>query len=281
VLVVAGPTVHLDSSALGSVRAFMQAGGSALVLLDPVVFGDDAPTAIPVVTGLDALLEERGVHFDRRLVFDLASNQPLTLRAPDGTSVMAPYPLWPITIPAGESAITRGLAALTLAWAGSLQITDTSAVTAILQTSAAAGLRDLQLPITPDQEWNVPPDQLGVRTVAAAIGVQPDAAGQEPRGRIVVVSDASFLDRQFTDANPHNLVFFANAIDWLSQDESLMRIRSKSRQPPPLILPSDGARAALKWGNLVGVPLLFVLAGLVRVTGRRRRSIARWSGMIP
>ena len=39
---------------------------------------------------------------------------------------------------------------------------------------------------------------------------------------------------------------------------------------------SEFQRAALKWGNLVGVPLLFVLLGLVRVTGRRRRTEARW-----
>ena len=40
------------------------------------------------------------------------------------------------------------------------------------------------------------------------------------------------------------------------------------------------SRNLLKWGNLVGVPLLFVLLGVVRVTGRRRRAEARWKEVV-
>ena len=36
----------------------------------------------------------------------------------------------------------------------------------------------------------------------------------------------------------------------------------------------------LKWMNLVGVPLLFVLIGVYRVTGRRRRAESRWKEVV-
>jgi ABC-type uncharacterized transport system involved in gliding motility auxiliary subunit len=97
---------------------------------------------------------------------------------------------------------------------------------------------------------------------------------------MVVVGDAAFVGNQFIQNNPQNLTFVANAIDWLAQDESLIRIRSKNRTPPNLRFASNMGRNVLKWGNLVGIPLLFVLFGLVRVTGRRRRAESRWKEVV-
>ena len=85
---------------------------------------------------------------------------------------------------------------------------------------------------------------------------------------------------QFMQQNPANLTFLANSINWLAQDEALIAIRSKNRTPPNLVFESDMSRNLLKWGNLVGVPLLFVLLGVVRVTGRRRRAEARWKEVV-
>jgi ABC-type uncharacterized transport system involved in gliding motility auxiliary subunit len=59
-----------------------------------------------------------------------------------------------------------------------------------------------------------------------------------------------------------------------------MSIRAKDRTPPPLVFESDAGSNLLKWGNLVGVPLLFALFGVVRVTGRRRRAQARWGEVV-
>ena len=94
--------------------------------------------------------------------------------------------------------------------------------------------------------------------------------------RLIVVSDASFLEPRFAQGNPQNVLFAANAVDWLAQDESLIRIRSKNRTPPALAFTSDWSRNFMKWGSLLGVPLLYVLFGIARVTGRRRRAEARW-----
>ena len=93
---------------------------------------------------------------------------------------------------------------------------------------------------------------------------------------MIVVGDVDFLQEQFLQANPQNLAFTLNSIDWLAQDEALIGIRSKLRTPPMMAFTSDFQRGALKWGNLVGVPLLFVTVGITRVAGRRRRIEARW-----
>ena len=60
-----------------------------------------------------------------------------------------------------------------------------------------------------------------------------------------------------------------NAVDWLAQDEALISIRSKDRAPPQFLWSSDFIRDAVKYGNLVGVPLLFILFGILRLARRR------------
>ncbi len=65
-------------------------------------------------------------------------------------------------------------------------------------------------------------------------------------------------------------MFVENAIDWLAQDEALIGIRSKNRAPPPLVFTSAATRSAVKYGNIIGVPLLLVVAGVLRLWRRRQ-----------
>jgi hypothetical protein len=163
-----------------------------------------------------------------------------------------------------------------MGWAGEIQIRDSTTVQPLWTTTEAGGLHAVGGSILPNQEWNVPQSELRPRFLAVAV----TPAEEDTRGRLVVVADASFMEPQFVQANPGNLSFLANSIDWLAQEEALIRIRSKDRTPPNLVFESDLGRNVLKWGNLVGVPLLFVLFGVVRVTGRRRRAEARWKEVV-
>lgn len=276
VLVVAGPTEPMDSMAVQRIRDFVDAGGAALLLLEPVRLDQQSPTALPVQSGLEALVADRGVTMMSRLVLDLASSERVNVGSQGIFQVIAPYPLWPIARPASDHAITSGLNALTMGWAAPLEIQDSVNVQPLWTTSEAGGLHGIGDPILPNQEWNVPETELARRT----LGVAVTPAEGDGRGRLVVVGDASFIEPQFIQANPGNLAFLANSIDWLAQEEALIRIRSKDRTPPNLVFESDASRNLLKWGNLVGVPIIFVLIGALRVTGRRRRAEARWGEVV-
>jgi len=276
VLVIAGATQPLDSFAIQRVRDFASEGGAVLFLMEPVMLNPQSPMPIPVSSGLEPFLEERGIALSSGLVMDLASSERVNLGRQGLFSVIASYPLWPITRPAGDHAVTNGLNSLTLSWAAGLELSDDPSLTPLWQTSESGAIHPQGFPIVPDQDWSVRPEDAGVRVVAAA--VLPEDGGSE--GRMIVVGDASFVEAQFVRANPGNLLFLANAIDWLAQDEALINIRSKARTPPNLVFESDSSKNILKWGNLIGVPLLFVLVGLARVTGRRRRAEIRWREVV-
>jgi ABC-type uncharacterized transport system involved in gliding motility auxiliary subunit/ABC-type transport system involved in multi-copper enzyme maturation permease subunit len=277
VLVVAGATQPLDSAALARVEAFIDDGGATLLLMEPIILNPQSPMPIPASSGLEGLLDERGISLASGLVVDLASSERVSLGRQGLFSVIAPYPLWPIVRPSGDHAVTSGLNALTLGWGAALDLDpETAGISPLWQTSENGALHPESAPIFPDQDWIFEENELGTRVVAAA--VLPEEG--DARGRMIVVGDASFTEANYMQSNPGNLLFLANAIDWLAQDEALINIRSKNRTPPGLVFESDATRNLLKWGNLVGVPILFVLIGFARVTGRRRRAEQRWSEVV-
>jgi ABC-type uncharacterized transport system involved in gliding motility auxiliary subunit/ABC-type transport system involved in multi-copper enzyme maturation permease subunit len=276
IFVVMGPTMPLDSAAVRRVRDFIDRGGATLMMLEPVSIGEETPIPAPFRSGLEPLLADRGVSLSPTLVMDLASAQNITVGYQGPFPVILPYPLFPIARPAEPHAITSGLNQVLLPWAGAFEISDSTSVTTLWQTTQAGALQPPGQPVMPDQEWSVPEEEMAVRTLAVAI-TPPEG---DARGRIVAVGDADFAGQQFMQNSPSNFTFLANSIDWLAQDEALIRIRSKDRTPPTLVFESDAARNLLRWGNLVGVPLLFVLFGLLRVTGRRRRAEKRWKEVV-
>jgi ABC-type uncharacterized transport system involved in gliding motility auxiliary subunit len=90
----------------------------------------------------------------------------------------------------------------------------------------------------------------------------------------VALGNAIFASDDFLRRSPENLGFALNAVDWLAQDEALMSIRAKDRSPPPLLFTSNGVRDAVKYFNLVGLPILIVLAGAIHLIRRRRAAAA-------
>src|SRR5205807_8098684 len=70
--------------------------------------------------------------------------------------------------------------------------------------------------------------------------------------------------------SPITIVLLLYAIYRLTQADALIAIRSKYRSPPPLVFSSSVTRCAAKYGNLIGVPLLLIAAGIARLVRRRR-----------
>jgi ABC-type uncharacterized transport system involved in gliding motility auxiliary subunit len=274
---VGGATQPLDPAALGRLRDFVAGGGATLMLMEPIVLNAQSPMPMPAMSGLEPLVQERGITIGPGLVADMASSERVSLGQRGLFNVISPYPLWPIALPAGDHPTTNGLNGLTLGWASALTVGEgASGVSPLWQTTESAAIHPLNAPIVPDQDWLFAPEELGVRTIATA--VLPEDG--DTRGRMIVVGDVSFTEPNYMQANPGNLLFLANAIDWLAQDEALISIRSKNRTPPSLVFESDAIRNLLKWGNLVGVPLLFILIGVARVNGRRRRAELRWREVV-
>ena len=282
VVVMVGPMQPLGPAAVSAIRSYLDAGGAGLFLMEGIQIDQRLPFAVPVETGLEGLFEERGLRVARSLAFDLGSNQRISMGQQGLLNIVRSYPPWPLARPSRSHPVTRDLEVLGLGWANALEIVDSTRVVPLWTTTEYGGQRPGGGPIGPEAFNEVDQEGLSVQTLGVAIAPPAEEEGGDgpgesgPGGRLVVVADANLLDEQFVRANPRNLVFVANAMDWLAQDEGLIAIRSKDRAPSPLVFGSDFQKIALRWGNLVGIPVLFVLLGLARGVRRRRESETLW-----
>jgi ABC-type uncharacterized transport system involved in gliding motility auxiliary subunit len=114
---------------------------------------------------------------------------------------------------------------------------------------------------------------------SAAPGADRPLNESQGSPRLAIVSNSQFITDfylQMARIAPNynaNLLFFGNLVDWLAQDEALAPIRAKGVQARPLAIASESTPTIVKYGNIVGVPLVFILFGLVRWrmrTARRR-----------
>jgi hypothetical protein len=106
-------------------------------------------------------------------------------------------------------------------------------------------------------------------------GVDPDDPTRLTEGvstRVAVIGDGDFVSDGY--AQQGNLLLAQNIVDWLSLDEGLISIRGKTITTRPLDETSPAAKKWIKWLNILGVPMLLVLFGLMRWSSRRRRAEA-------
>jgi len=88
---------------------------------------------------------------------------------------------------------------------------------------------------------------------------------ESPDTRIVVYSDANFIQDQYLVPGLDNLILALNTIDWMSQDEALISIRSKEVGSRPIKADvADATRRTVKYANMIIPPLLIIGFGVVR-----------------
>ena len=267
-IAVAGTPDSLDPAQLARLHAFLDRGGSLLVMAGGMTLSDQGPLAMSRRVGWNELLKPYGVSIASNMVYDLASNTQVGIPAQFG-QVLIPYPFWLRALSTRRSPVNADLGPVMLPWASQIDTGKAAAsVTPLLVTSRAAGVQETTAFIQPGSPLSR--DSLRPRVVAALAALQPAPSGAAPRGRVVVIGSADFASDRYARNSPTNIVLVQNAIDWLSQDDALIAIRSKDRSPPPLVFSSSVARGAAKYGNLIGVPLLLIAAGIARLLRRRR-----------
>ena len=114
------------------------------------------------------------------------------------------------------------------------------------------------------------------------IALQPDAAdanraivAANPNGHLVVVGNADFVSSQNT--TPQNLLMVVNLVDWLSQDENLIAIRSRATKDhtieADLLKKGSAMPNIVRAVNIGLVPILVIIVGIL-IFLRRREHVA-------
>lgn len=278
-VILIGSPDSLPAAARARFSAFFARGGSALVLASGMQPMQQVPLATPRPVGWNPLLRSFGVTIPSDLVYDLAANAIIPVPSSVG-QVLERYPFFVRAQSTNASAVDQQVDNVLLTWTSSIDTTAEHGytITPLLVSSRGSGTVTGETSIDPAREY--PQDSLAPHLLAVQVA-PASAHDAAARGRVIVVGDADFVTDHVASNAPDNLVFALNAVDWLSQDEGLIAIRSKDLNPPPLAFSSATTRDGVKYANMAGIPILLVLAGVLHLERRRRRTRMPYRRLAP
>jgi ABC-2 type transport system permease protein len=291
VLILMGSRAPLTEPALFAVDQFVMRGG-ALGLFPYASLPDTRSRQVqPAPVDFDPLLAPWGLSIGKELIVDRELNGvirlPVTIRTPRG-ALQGEQPVSSPLVPIlrdldGEHPITRRIDTVVAPFATALDLTGAAALPDVQTTVLAASspsstvgatVRSLDprsLAEPQDSErtgsWPVLVAVKGKLSSGWAGGQAPDGTGypglpESPEGTRLLVGTSFELPL----ANPGLLL---GGIDWMAADEVLLGIRPRMSPPPVLEVPDKAG--LLRVANVVGVPLLVALFGILRLRARRRR----------
>ncbi|MEO5762110.1 MAG: Gldg family protein [Vicinamibacteria bacterium] len=267
-IVLAGPEKDLLPEVAGYVKAFVKAGGKAMIMVDPVTKATSP--------NFESVFTEFGVKADNDVVVDASGVGQLF-----GTG-----PFMPIVTDYPSHEINRDLKGTMSAYDMARSITPV--------TPPPAGVVVQELAKTSRKSWGesditlkepiafTDKDTAGPLNLAVAVTVKsgaepppaPDADPDAPRpasstkeGRVIAVGDSNFASNSLLTFQA-NQDLFLNMIAWLAQDSDLISIRPKDPDVHHLDLTMTEQRNILIF-SLFLLPGFFIVWGMVNWWRRR------------
>lgn len=261
VLVIAGPEKPVLPEEQKALEAFLQKGGSILLLLDP-----------QTKSGLDEFLKHWGIGLQEDIVIDPMSK---LFGGDYAAPVVSQYMIHDITKNFALPTIFPVLRSVTA------KQTDGIEVDELLQTGENSWA---EIDFTGKKvKFDEGMDQKGPVTIAV-IASKKIASEEKPiqnaeetqdskknspkKGNLMVIGDSDFANNTYFNFSG-NGDFFLNTTSWLAEEETLISIRPKERKDTPIHLTSDWGSAIFLMGTII-FPGVIVLAGIRNWWTRRR-----------
>lgn len=290
-LLVVGPKNKFTDKELFLIDQFLLKGKPVAFLIDKFKVDLKSFYCENLDTGLDGFLEKYGVKISPEFVMDLQC-KPIQVRSAYGYFTMANvvnYVLYPVATKFDETnLLVKGLGNISMLFTSPVEITpnDNLDIKPIIFSSEKSWARTVYM-INPYTEFNPRntdkkgPFNLAVvitpkknKTFTSYFADKPPKEFKTIAQTTDVIKESGTMGRIFVAGNSNfakeESVFFLNLIDWLSQDEDLISIRSKGGTFRPLKQTSSGARIIFKYSAIFLLPLLVIAYGIFRWKARAK-----------
>ena len=292
-LLMINPTQKFSNRALLTIDQFLMKGGSLVLLLDPInVSGNLQPSANS--TNIGDLIQNYGLKVNNDIV--LSADNEVANFSTGYTAFITPYPFWVRILASGFNqsySATSNIDTAVFPWVSSITSDKSKAgaatITELIKTSPRSFLQSGNINLDPSREQSPKKEDLKEYTVAAlASGKLGSAARSNEEikktlrkgetlieqgskdARVAVFSDADFVTDYFIRRYSGNAALLLNTVESVSSDTSLSEIRNKGSNFKPLRELSDSVKALTKWSNIIVLPILISIVGLIRFLLRSR-----------
>lgn len=247
-LVIAGPLKPLSEAEVGVIKAYVESGGSLLVMYEPSVMTDFGDLPDPLA---GYLAETWKVSFNDNMVIDLTAD-PVT------TAVGVSYASHPITKDLERMATILPTARTVKIGEGA------SSGSALVSTSEQSWAEmDFEALKANKAEFNPDADTRGPLELMAAL--EDSTSGS----RLLVVGDSEFASDNFYQFYG-NADLFLNAVDWICGQDEIISLTTRYPTTRMLVTPNRYVQNALLLGVVVLLPLLILIAAVVVFVQRHR-----------
>ncbi|MDF1562476.1 MAG: GldG family protein [Deltaproteobacteria bacterium] len=295
-IIVAGPKTPLSDAEQRALDQFIMQGKSVAFLLGEVDPELQQLQPNPLDHGLTAMLEKYGVRVEKGLVID-AECAPMSVAQQRGAMMIQQQVRYPfIPVPRAldpDHPLTQGLAQVVFPFMSPLSVLpglpEGVKAEVLVKSSEKSWVRSAPYDLNPLQRWGSADlgegsEQALIVALSGAIpsafvGEGAELQSQDPaapaplsraaNARVLVSGGHLIVKDDYLSRS--NQVFALNLVDWLAQDDALLAVRSRGLSAAPLDKVSSGQRAAAKYLNILGLPLLFVGFGVVRWRLREAR----------
>ncbi len=283
VLLVVAPRTELSMDELKAIDSFVARGGSLAAFLDAIKPDLQQMQSEEINHGMTELLASYGIRIEPGLVLDAKSATIAVTRQQGFMRVQQPvqYPFLPQPDALeSDNPLTRGIGSVVFPFTSpiSVQAPAGGEAQALVRSSEASWVHTPPYDLSPFRRWTSDDvGEQGTRTLIGMVsGKMPSLFGasagdKAAESRIVVSGGASFIGDQFFAEG--NEALLLNVMDWLVRDDALLSVRTRGLMAAPLREVSDATRSSIKYGNIIGVPMLLVLYGLIRWRRREARRL--------
>jgi ABC-type uncharacterized transport system involved in gliding motility auxiliary subunit len=280
VLFIAGPEGRFEDREIAKLKAFLDRGGSLLLLGEPVLRKrPGSRSRYFEETRLDGLLKDYGLTLEPAYVFDptaLVTEVSAFLFAPLVTGVSENHP---VTKPLVNRRLIMNVAQpVTVGKAEDPRVKSQAILTT---TAQGRGVRDVdgferdiertggQIPPLAETDIKGPVTLAAVATRPVEVtGTADPTTDPKKEARLLVVGDASLAVDPAVQSEPANLDFLINAVSWLGAREESISTGSKQPELIHLRLDKDD-RVRIALMSLLELPLLCAAIGLAVYLVRR------------
>ncbi len=272
VLIVARPTQPILQGTRDQLAAYLESGGKALFLLDPVIVLADERVGLVALRNPNSFadfVERYGIVLEDNLVFDLRKNETVEVSDPQGGTVYRSYPYW-LYAESADQTVARNIESVLMGWPSEVAFSTGSQFEPIplIATGDSAAIDTAFQDISPAAPifQEVTEENLVTAVLGAAVSGNAGGAGEL---RLVVVGDSDWLTDPMIQRSPNNLLLGLNLVDWLAEEEQLAEVRNKVVSARRLEFSSSAHENTVQYINIAGVPLGFMVASLLLYLRRR------------
>lgn len=294
------PTAVVPENLKFAIDQYIMNGGRVIFLMSKVNVTSQQQFQIAQVTptGLEDMIESYGVKINNTILIDkeCAMVSVPVQTGPIQMYTQIPFPYYPKIVNINRDLPSfAGVGQVFLGFSSDIDISAAGPkgikATPLLITSPKTGLnqdfamvqasgkmlpdsmfkfKDLNVGVIYDGKFNsfYKGKTIPLDTAQGSAPPPGNVVEQSPETKVILLGNGDFALDEFRGPD-ENLLFFANVIDYMTDDAGLSMIRMKDANPKPLNSIEDSTKTLVKYGLLVGPPLLVLGYGLLRWRKRK------------